>query len=128
MTVSGIVTHEGFLMAFDGLEYALAGDQSAKLKRNMGKELEIKGTVKEEQGKVTIDVEAYELGVLRDAGEGGASEAEDVFTSCGAWQNCNSLPPTFTGTCCRQCGNEEGKTLWDCQMLSVGEHFDLAEW
>jgi hypothetical protein len=127
-TVTGIVTHEGFLMAYDGQEYVLTGDQSERLQRNMGKEIEVKGTVKEKQGKVTIDVEAYELMLFGDAREGGASKARDAFVSCGAWENCSPLPPTFTGTCCRQCNNKEGAELWDCQVTSAGEYFNLAEW
>jgi hypothetical protein len=127
-TVTGIVTREGFLMAYDGQEYVLAGAPSGRLQRNMGKKVEVKGTVKEEQGRVTIDVKAYDLTSFGDAGEGGASKVGDRFVSCGAWANCSSLPPTFTGTCCRQCNDKEGKELWDCQVLSVGEYFDLAEW
>jgi hypothetical protein len=127
-TVTGIVTHQGFLMAYDGQEYVLAGNQSERLQRNMGKEIEVKGTVKEEQGKVTIDVEAYELMLFGDAREGGAPKAGDTFVSCGAWENCSSLPPTFTGTCCRQCNDKERGKLWDCQVFSAGEYFDLAEW
>ena len=127
-TVAGIVTREGFLMAYDGQEYALVGHQSERLQRNMGKEIEIKGTVKEEQGKVTIDVEAYEFMLLADARGGGTYKPGDRLASCGAWENCSSLPPTFTGTCCRQCSDKEGGELWDCQVFSVGEHFDLAEW
>ena len=127
-TVTGIVTREGLLMAYDGQEYTLAGDPSERLQRNMGKEIEVKGTVKEEQGKVTIDVEAYELMSFGDPREGGTSKTGDAFVSCGAWENCSALPPTFTGTCCRQCNDEERGKLWDCQVFSVGEHFDLAEW
>jgi len=127
-TVAGIVTREGFLMAYDGQEYVLAGHQSERLQRNMGKEIEVKGTVKEEQGKVTLDVEAYEFMFKGDARGGRTSKAVDRFVSCGAWENCSSLPPTFTGTCCRQCNDKEGKELWDCQAFSIGEYFDLAEW
>ncbi len=121
-TITGIVTKEGLLQADRGPEYAVAGIRPNELQHNMGKKIEIKGTVQEAGGKVTIDVDAYEL-----MGYGAAVSAE-TSGSCGNWLNCDSRAPTYTGTCCRRCGDETGEKLWECNVFSVGEHFDLAEW
>ncbi len=121
-TLTGIVTREGLLQADLGPSYAVAGDKAAELRQNMGKKIEIKGTVQEAEGRATIEVDAYEL-----MGHGEAATIEGA-TSCGDWQNCDSRAPTFTGTCCRPCENQAGEQLWDCKVFSVGEHFDLAEW
>jgi hypothetical protein len=122
-TVSGIVTRESILKADDGRTFAVAGEKAEELRRNMGKMIEVKGTVEEEQGKVTIDVETYEL-----ISSGSAIKQDDPFVSCAEWANCSTLPPTFTGTCCRQCVDTEGGKNWDCRVFSAGEYFDLAEW
>ena len=121
-TITGIVTKEGVLQADQGNQYAVAGDQAIELQHNMGKKIEVKGTVQEAEGKVTIDVDAYEL-----LGPGAVATVE-ASGSCTEWMNCDSRAPTFTGTCCRQCAEESGEKLWDCKVFSVGEHFDLAEW
>lgn len=120
-TLAGIVTREGLLQAEDGLAYAVAGEKAGELHRNMGRRVEVKGTVEEVQGRVTIEVEAYELVVA-----GGPGVA--TYGSCTEWMNCDSRPPTFTGTCCRECKDETGATLWDCRVFSPDEHFNLAEW
>ncbi|MBW1743790.1 MAG: hypothetical protein JRJ47_10250 [Deltaproteobacteria bacterium] len=121
-TITGIVTKEGVLQADQGHEYAVAGDQAVELQHNMGKKIEVKGTVQEAEGKVTIDVDAYELMGY------GATVTAEASHSCANWLNCDSRAPTFTGTCCRQCAEETGGKLWDCKVFSEGEHFDLAEW
>jgi hypothetical protein len=118
-TITGIVTKEGVLQADQGYEYAVAGVQAVELRKNMGKKIEVKGTVQEAEGKVTIEVDAYEL-----MGYGAAKESG----ACADWLNCDSRAPTFTGTCCRRCAEETGEKLWDCKVFSEGEHFDLAEW
>lgn len=117
-TIAGIVTKEGLLHADRGPTYAVSGAKAEELQKNMGKKIEVKGTVQEQGGKVTIDVEAYEwMGV----GEAGPALGAG---SCGEWLNCDSRPPTYTGTCCRRCE----AAGWDCRVFSLGEHFDLAEW
>ena len=121
-TITGIVTKEGVLQADLGYEYAVAGVQAIDLQHNMGKRIEVKGTVQEAEGKVTIEVDAYEL-----MGHG-AAVAVEASDSCANWLNCDSRAPTFTGTCCRRCAEETGEKLWDCKVFSEGEHFDLAEW
>ena len=121
-TITGIVTKEGILQADQGHEYAVAGVRAVDLQHNMGKKIEVKGTVQEAEGKVTIDVDAYELIGY------GAAAAVEASDSCANWLNCDSRAPTFTGTCCRQCTEETGEMLWDCKVFSEGEHFDLAEW
>ena len=121
-TITGIVTKEGVLQADQGHEYAVAGAHAVDLQHNMGKKIEVKGTVQEAEGKVTIDVDAYEL-----IGYGATVTAEPS-DSCASWLNCDSRAPTFTGTCCRQCAEEAGEKIWDCKVFSEGEHFDLAEW
>ncbi len=113
-TITGIVTKEGVLQADKGQEYAVAGIKANELQHNMGKKIEIKGTVQEAEGKVTIDVDAYEL-----MGYGAAVSVE-ASGSCGNWLNCDSRAPTFTGTCCRQCTEETGEKLWDCKVFSDG--------
>jgi len=120
--LAGIVTRQGLLEADDGKAYAVAGDKAKELTSNMGKKIEVKGTVQEVEGRVAINVEAYELVWP------GSAEAGGAFGSCTAWKNCNSRPPTFTGTCCRQCEDETGEKLWDCRVISTGEYFNLAEW
>jgi len=121
-TITGIVTKEGVLQADQGHEYTVAGDQAVELQHNMGKKIEVKGTVQEAEGKVTIDVDAYELMGY------GQAVAVEASGSCADWLNCDSRAPTFTGTCCRKCAEESGEKLWDCKVFSEGEHFDLAEW
>jgi len=121
-TITGIVTKEGVLQADQGHEYAVAGVQAVELQHNMGKKIEVKGTVQETEGKATIDVDAYELMGY------GPAVAVEASGSCGNWLNCDSRAPTFTGTCCRQCTEATGEKLWECKVFSVGEYFDLAEW
>jgi len=121
-TITGIVTKEGVLQTDKGREYAVAGVNANELQQNMGKKIEVKGTVQEAEGKVTIDVDAYQL-----MGYGPAVDVE-ASGSCGNWLNCDSRAPTFTGTCCRQCKDATGEKLWECNVFSVGEYFDLAEW
>lgn len=121
-TIAGIVTKEGVLQADKGREYSVAGVNANELQQNMGKKIEVKGTVQEAEGKVTIDVDAYQL-----MGYGPAVDVE-ASGSCGNWLNCDSRAPTFTGTCCRQCKDATGEKLWECNVFSVGEYFDLAEW
>ena len=121
-TITGIVTKEGVLQTDKGQEYAVAGIKANELQHNMGKKIEIRGTVQEAEGKVTIDVDAYEL-----MGYGAAVTAE-ASDPCANWLNCDSRAPTFTGTCCRQCAEGTGEKHWDCKVFSEGEHFDLAEW
>jgi len=127
-TISGIVTRESILKADDGRAFAVAGEKAEELRRNMGKKIEVKGTVQEEQGKVTIDVETYELMLSGDAAAAAETKADDPFVSCTGWMNCSTQPPTYTGTCCRQCVDTKGGKIWDCEMFSAGEYFDLAEW
>jgi hypothetical protein len=121
-TITGIVTKEGFLQADRGHAYTVAGAQATELQHNMGKRIAVKGTVQEAEGRVTIDVDAYELMGY------GAAASDETSGSCSDWRNCDSRAPTFTGTCCRRCGEATGEKLWDCRVFSVGEHFDLAEW
>jgi hypothetical protein len=121
-TVTGIITREGLLQADQGPEYAVAGEKAGELQSNMGKKIEVKGTVQEAEGKITIDVDAYEL-----LGAGSPATAQ-TSGSCAQWLNCDSRAPTFTGTCCRQCKDAAGAKFWDCRVFSEGEHFDLAEW
>jgi hypothetical protein len=120
-TISGVVTMEGVLSADDGRMYtAVEGYRAEQLQKNIGKEVEVKGTVKEAEGKVTIDVTSYELTP--------SEEGEDALGSCKEWLNCNQTSPNYTGACCRQCEDKQGEKLWDCKVFSEGEYFDLAEW
>lgn len=121
-TLAGVITRQGLLEADDGQAYTVAGDKAAELASNMGRKIEVKGTVQEVEGRVSIDVEAYEL--LWPA----TAEAGDSLHSCTAWKNCDSRPPTYTGTCCRRCQDEGGEKVWDCKVISPGEYFNLAEW
>lgn len=123
-TLTGIVTAEGVLKADDGHKYKIAGTklQVDELKRNMGKRIEVKGTVQETKGKASMEVASYKSMHLGDAGGPAA------IGSCGGWMNCDQRPPNFTGTCCRQCDDKQGSQVWDCKVFSEGEHFDSAEW
>ena len=120
-TITGVVTMEGVLSADDGRMYtAVEGYRAEQLQKNIGKEVEVKGTVQEAEGKVTVDVASYELMPSEEAG--------DALGSCGGWLNCNQTSPNYTGACCRQCADKQGEKLWDCKVFSEGEYFDLAEW
>jgi hypothetical protein len=123
-TLTGIVTAEGVLKADDGHKYKIAGTrlQVDDLQRNMGKRVEVKGTVQESKGKVSVEVASYKSMNLGDAGGPAA------IGSCTGWMNCDQRPPNFTGTCCRQCDDKQGAKVWDCKVFSEGEHFDTAEW
>jgi hypothetical protein len=123
-TLTGIVTNEGVLKADDGHKYKIAGTrlQVDDLQRNMGKRVEVKGTVQESKGKVSVEVASYKSMNLGDAG------GPSAIGSCTGWMNCDQRPPNFTGTCCRQCDDKQGAEVWDCKVFSEGEHFDTAEW
>ena len=108
---------EGVLSADGRMYTAVEGYRTEQLQKNIGKEVEVKGTVKEAEGKVTIDVTSYELTP--------SGEREDTLGSCKEWLNCNQTSPNYTGACCRQCEDEQGEKLWDCKVFSEGEHFDL---
>jgi hypothetical protein len=69
-----------------------------------------------------VEVASYKSMNLGDAGGPAA------IGSCGGWMNCDQRPPNFTGTCCRQCDDNQGAKVWDCKVFSEGEHFDTAEW
>ena len=127
-TFTGIVTMEGILNEQDRQVYAVAGNRADRIQRNIGKEIEVKGTVQETEGKVTIDVASYKLMPAEEATAEAAKEAGQKLASCTDWQNCNSLAPNYTGTCCRQCKDEQGAGLWDCKVFSAEDHFDMAEW
>jgi hypothetical protein len=127
-TFTGIVTMEGILNDNDHKVYAVAGNRAERIQRSIGKEIEVKGTVQEAQGKVAIDVVSYKLMPVEPAKGGAADKAGQAFTSCTDWQNCNSLAPNYTGTCCRQCKDAQGTGLWDCKVFSAEDHFDMAEW
>ena len=125
-TIRGVVTLEGVLSSDDGRMYTVVeGYRAEQMQKNIGKGVEVKGTVKEVEGKVTIDVTSYEL---QEAEEAEGSKAEGAFTSCKEWLNCNRTAPNYTGACCRECEDKEGEKLWDCKVFSEGEYFDLAEW
>jgi hypothetical protein len=123
-TLTGIVTAEGVLKTDDGHKYKIAGTrlQVDELQRNMGKRVEVKGTVQESKGKVSVEVASYKSMHLGDAGGPAA------IGSCTGWMNCDQRPPNFTGTCCRQCDDKQEGKVWDCKVFSEGEHFDSAEW
>ena len=58
-TVWGSVTSEGQLLSEDGKLYTVLGAKADDLKEMAGKEIEIKGMVKERKGKTTITVQDY---------------------------------------------------------------------
>jgi hypothetical protein len=124
-TLTGIVTAEGLLKVDDGRNYRIAGTKlkTDELKENLGKKVQIKGGVKEGNGKATIEVESYNL-VYSEI----AAPDEDDLSSCMAWLNCDRRPPNYTGTCCRQCQDGQGEKVWDCQVFSGREHFDGTVW
>jgi hypothetical protein len=52
--------------------------------KNLGKNIEVKGTVKEENGKATIEIDSYSL-VYSEI----AAPDEHDLKSCTAWLNCD---------------------------------------
>ncbi len=124
-SLTGIVTLEGFLSEKDGKVYEIAGRRAERIQGNIGKEIEVKGTVQDAGGKVRIDVDSYKL-ASRDEEIGEKSQA--ALSGCRAWQNCNTMPPNYTGTCCRECKDEQGAPVWDCKVFSVNDYFNMAEW
>lgn len=124
-SLTGIVTLEGFLSEKDGRVYEITGRRASRIQGNIGKEIEVKGTVQEAEGKVRIDVDSFQLTPREELiGE----QAQAGLTACKAWQNCNTMPPNYTGTCCRECKDAEGAPVWDCKVFSVEDHFEMAEW
>lgn len=124
-SLTGMVTLEGFLSEEDGKVYAIGGRRAERIQGNIGKEIEVKGTVQEAEGKVRIDVDSFKLAPREEVvGE----KAQAGLTACKAWQNCNTMPPNYTGTCCRQCLSKEGEPVWDCKVFSESDHFEMAEW
>jgi len=124
-TLTGIVTAEGLLKADDGRNYKIAGARMKvdELKRNLGAKIEVKGAVQEVDGKATIEVKSYKSVYSEIAAPNG-----DDLSSCTSWLNCDRRPPNYTGTCCRRCDDNQGGKVWDCQVFSGREHFDMAEW
>jgi hypothetical protein len=124
-TLTGVVTAEGLLKVDNGHNYKIAGTKLKmdEVQKKLGKKIEIKGAVKEGNGKATIEIESYNLVYSEIAAPG-----EDDLSSCTAWLNCDRRPPNYTGTCCRQCQDRQGAKAWDCQVFSGLEHFDRTEW
>ena len=60
-TISGELTSEGTILAMDGQEYSIAGDKAEEVQKNIGKKIELKGTVEEKEGKKIISVLEYKL-------------------------------------------------------------------
>ena len=52
---------EGTFMAKDGQAFLIFGDKAQELNQNIGKQVEIKGTVQEKEGKSTISITEYKL-------------------------------------------------------------------
>jgi len=127
-TITGEVTPEGTLKADHGTEYLVSGAKAEELSKNKGKKITVKGTVQVEPGKVLVDVREYKLMQFEETMTKEAALDTEEFASCTEWVNCNPWSPTYTGTCCRFCKDGEGEKRWDCQIFSVGEHFDVAEW
>jgi len=60
-TLSGMILAEGTFMAKDGQAFMISGDKAQELNQNIGKQVEIKGTVQEKEGKSTISITEYKL-------------------------------------------------------------------
>ncbi len=60
-TITGKITSNGTVLVEDGKEYLLSGDRVSELNENVGRRMELKGTVMEEGGKSTIKVEEYRM-------------------------------------------------------------------
>ena len=126
--ITGKVTPDGTLKSDHGPEYLVAGEKTEELDQNTGKQVKVRGTVQAEPGKVLVDVKEYKFMKFQETMTAEAAQDDDTFVSCTDWVNCNSWSPTYTGTCCRYCRDTQGEKRWDCQVFSVGEHFDVAEW
>jgi hypothetical protein len=60
-TITGKVTEAGTLATDSGKEYKLSGDVAGELIKNVGKNVEIKGTVMDKPGEMTIQVQSFKL-------------------------------------------------------------------
>ena len=60
-TLSGKIMAEGTFLANDGQAFAISGEKVQELNQNIGKLIEIKGMVQEQEGKSTITITQYKL-------------------------------------------------------------------
>ena len=60
-TLSGKIMAEGTFLANDGQAFAISGEKVQELNQNIGKLMEIKGTVQELEDKSTINITQYKL-------------------------------------------------------------------
>ena len=60
-TLSGKIMADGTFMADGGESFMISGDNLQELKQSIGKLIEVKGTVKEQEGKNTITIIEYKL-------------------------------------------------------------------
>ena len=60
-TISGAVTEDGRIVADDGEAYIPSGSKATEVLSNVNKRIRIKGTVKEDSGKLIIDVHSYKM-------------------------------------------------------------------
>jgi hypothetical protein len=60
-TITGKVTEAGTLETDSGKEYKLSGQAANELLKNVGKSVEIKGTVMDKPGEMTIEVQSFKL-------------------------------------------------------------------
>jgi len=60
-TLSGKILAEGTFMADDGQAFAISGEKVQELNQNIGKQIEVKGTVQEQEGKSIITITQYKL-------------------------------------------------------------------
>jgi hypothetical protein len=60
-TITGKVTESGTLETDSGKEYKLSGQAANELMKNVGKSVEIKGTIMDKPGEMTIEVESFKL-------------------------------------------------------------------
>jgi len=58
-TFTGEVSDDGLLITDDGQEFELAGEIADEVKQLAGERIQVMGTVMEESGKQTIEVENY---------------------------------------------------------------------
>jgi len=60
-TITGKVTKAGTLETDSGEAYKLIGDNASELTKNIGMMAEVKGTVMDKSGEMSIEVESFKL-------------------------------------------------------------------
>jgi hypothetical protein len=61
-SLSGRIDKSGDFVTSNGVKYRLSGNEARKVREHKGQTVEVKGTVKEQNGQRTLDVQSYSIG------------------------------------------------------------------